>query len=334
MRRNNTSNSSSTTNTDSNVTCSKSHSHYRSPRIAAMISKAARHGLKRLHTGHEQRRRHSNQEQTPLDSPLSDISDMYSTDNYKPLYLMTMGQEEADRIQLKNDLVKLAFDGEFSLPIDFNKIKGGSVLDIGCGPGDWCLNLAEEFPDLQQVIGVDIVNDMFPDPSYSVPSNCQFMTLNVLNGLHGSFPLESFDCIHFRFMSLAFTYDQYLTAVQNCWDLLKPGGYIVLMEMDTKVSSPGPTTEKLNQHVMDAAQNRGLSPRLAQELGTLIPKGAVNRYEKYRSLPIGLWGGRLGVLFREDLFHGLIHTQVAINEFNASQGKPVLEQHSTGYGKT
>lgn len=111
MRRNNTSNSSSTTNTDSNVTCSKSHSHYRSPRIAAMISKAARHGLKRLHTGHEQRRRHSNQEQTPLDSPLSDISDMYSTDNYKPLYLMTMGQEEADRIQLKNDLVKLAFDG-------------------------------------------------------------------------------------------------------------------------------------------------------------------------------------------------------------------------------
>lgn len=139
---------------------------------------------------------------------------------------------------------------EFSLPIDFNKIKGGSVLDIGCGPGDWCLNLAEEFPDLQQVIGVDIVNDMFPDPSYSVPSNCQFMTLNVLNGLHGSFPLESFDCIHFRFMSLAFTYDQYLTAVQNCWDLLKPGGYIVLMEMDTKVSSPGPTTEKLNQHGM------------------------------------------------------------------------------------
>lgn len=81
-----------------------------------MISKAARHGLKRLHTAaHEQRRRHSDEgvqpSPPPLDSPLSDISDMYSTDNYKPLYLMTMGEEEADRIQLKNDLVKLAFGG-------------------------------------------------------------------------------------------------------------------------------------------------------------------------------------------------------------------------------
>ncbi|KAI9497451.1 S-adenosyl-L-methionine-dependent methyltransferase, partial [Zychaea mexicana] len=158
--------------------------------------------------------------------------------------LLSTGEEEAERIQLKNDLIKLAFEGEFALPIDFHKIEHGRVLDVGCGPGHWCFDLAQDYPRLH-VIGVDNVN-MFPDPS-SVPANCELIKYNVLDGLtHTLFPEASFDCIHIRFMCLAFTREQYSQVIDDCWRLLKPGGYLEILEMDMMVYSPGPATERLN----------------------------------------------------------------------------------------
>ncbi|KAG0186485.1 hypothetical protein DFQ28_007731, partial [Apophysomyces sp. BC1034] len=232
----------------------------------------------------------------------------------RPSYLFISSEDEADRIQLKNDLVKLAFEGEFAIPIDFCNLK--RVVDIGCGPGAWCLDLAQHYPQLE-VIGIDCT-DMFPT---NVPPNCQFWRHNVLHGLHGHFEEASVDYCHIRFMNLAFTADQYAQAVKDCWKILRPGGYLEMMEMDNWVYSPGPTIERLNKEGMNSfpyfietAQSRGFKPRLARELNSLVPEDAVNRLEKYRSLPIGLWGGRLGVMFRDDLVYVLANSQPAVNK--------------------
>ncbi|KAI8140870.1 S-adenosyl-L-methionine-dependent methyltransferase [Fennellomyces sp. T-0311] len=209
-------------------------------KLASILSKAKRHGLRRLPTSSdlrqidEKHRELSQAPPPPLPDPVS----------RQPLYLLTTGEEEADRIQLKNDLCKLAFEGEFSSPIEFNKIDDGRVLDIGCGPGSWCIDLAQQYPRLH-VIGVDNI-DMFPDP-YTIPPNCKLINHNVLEGLCNiQFEPESFDCIHIRFMCLAFSQEQYTQVINNCWQLLKPGGYLEMMEMDMMVYSPGPTTEMLN----------------------------------------------------------------------------------------
>ena len=133
---------------------------------------------------------------------------------------------------------------EFTSPIDFDHIKEGRVLDIGCGPGSWCIDLAQEYPHLH-VIGVDNVN-MFPDPS-TIPVNCELIKHNVLDGFKVmQLPEASFDCIHIRFMCLAFTREQYSKVINNCWHLLRPGGYLEILEMDMMVYSPGPATERLN----------------------------------------------------------------------------------------
>ncbi|KAI9478805.1 MAG: S-adenosyl-L-methionine-dependent methyltransferase [Benjaminiella poitrasii] len=234
----------------------------------------------------------------------------------QPRQLLKSDEEEADRIQLKNDLVKLAFEGEFSLPFDYNDLLDGRILDVGCGPGAWCIDLSTRYPHID-VVGVDS-NDMFPSEC-NLPKNCQLIVSNVLNGFK-EFADASFDVIHIRFMVLSFTITQYPQVIKDCWRLLKPGGYIEILETDLIVCSTGPVTQKLNSEMLEVATNRRLNPReQVSNLGSLIPSGAINRQTKYRSIPIGIWGGRIGVLCRDDMIHMLTKFQPAVQDY---YGKP------------
>ncbi|KAI8646138.1 hypothetical protein BD408DRAFT_360305 [Parasitella parasitica] len=237
----------------------------------------------------------------------------------KPLQLLGCDEEEADRIQLKNDLVKLAFEGEFSLPFDYRDLPSGRILDVGCGPGSWCIDLSMKYPQIQ-VIGVDS-DDMFPSKR-NLPSNCQLLVYNVLDGLK-EFPEASFDVIHIRFMVLSFTTSQYPQVVKDCWRLLKPGGYIEILETDLTIHSPGPITMKLNEEMHTVSVSRGFNPRRqADKLGDLIPSEAIHRQVKYRSIPIGMWGGRIGVLCRDDMVHMLTKFQPAVLDYYKKKNTP------------
>ncbi|KAL0089835.1 S-adenosyl-L-methionine-dependent methyltransferase [Phycomyces blakesleeanus] len=161
----------------------------------------------------------------------------------EPNHFLKSDDDEVDRIQLKNDLVKLAFEGEFKFPFRFQDLKNGRILDVGCGPGSWCIDIARKYPSVQ-VIGVDS-EDMFPDP-VTVPTNCQLVRYNVLDGL-SAFEDNTLDFIHIRFMALSFTVDQYTKVIKDCWRILRPGGYLEMMEADITIYSPGPVTAKFNK---------------------------------------------------------------------------------------
>ncbi|KAI7877240.1 S-adenosyl-L-methionine-dependent methyltransferase [Lichtheimia hyalospora FSU 10163] len=221
--------------------------------LASRISKAARSGLKRIPTSIDLRRydtldssNSSNKRSkvipstapsTPPDEQDKKIESIDDT-------FIATDEAEADRIQFKSDLIRLAFDGEFSIPLDLQELHGGKLLDIGCGPGSYCLEMAQSYPNVD-VYGIDIV-DVFP--LSPLPTNCTFLVMNALDDqfLFDQFDPETIDFIHIRFMSLSFTKEQYKQVVHNCWKLLKPGGYLELMEMDFMIYSSGPTTEQMN----------------------------------------------------------------------------------------
>jgi ubiquinone/menaquinone biosynthesis C-methylase UbiE len=140
------------------------------------------------------------------------------------------------------------YNREFNLPFDYNQLDQGRILDIGCGGGSWCIDLSQKYPAIE-VIGVDS-DDIFPAPR-NLPTNCQLLVCDVLkdDGL-AAFTDESFDVVHIRFMVLSFTRKQYFQVVKNCWRLLKPGGYIEILETDLTIHSPGPLTMKLNEESM------------------------------------------------------------------------------------
>ncbi|KAI8978423.1 S-adenosyl-L-methionine-dependent methyltransferase, partial [Pilobolus umbonatus] len=157
------------------------------------------------------------------------------------------------------------------------------ILDVGCGPGSWCIDLAQKYPKIQ-VVGVDHL-DIFPS-EHNIPSNCQLLVADALNGLR-EFPESSFDVVHLRFMALAFTVSQYLKVIKDCWRLLKPGGYIEILESDIKVYSAGPVTAKANEEISKVTQSRNYCPEeLIQLIPAMISLTGLNTQIKYRSIPM------------------------------------------------
>src|SRR5690242_12263475 len=66
---------------------------------------------------------------------------------------------EMARLSIQDRLVTKSMGGTFSehenqLPSDIKRI-----LDVGCGPGGWVMDVAYEYPDVQ-VVGLDISRTM------------------------------------------------------------------------------------------------------------------------------------------------------------------------------
>lgn len=65
-------------------------------------------------------------------------------------------------------------------------------MDLGCGSGLWCIEVADQLPNTR-VVGVDIS----PQQPTDVPLNCDFLLDNLLDGI--PFDTGSVDLTHSRY---------------------------------------------------------------------------------------------------------------------------------------
>lgn len=65
------------------------------------------------------------------------------------------------------------------------------ILDLGCGTGIWCIDVADEHPGAE-VIGVDLSPIQ---PQFTAP-NCQFEIDDITSPW--TYPKDHFDFIHIR----------------------------------------------------------------------------------------------------------------------------------------
>src|SRR6266568_8588391 len=97
--------------------------------------------------------------------------------------------------------------------------------NIGCGPGEWVLSMAQHFP-ASRVTGIDISELMITYASSCAKlqqrSNAQFQVMDARQPL--AFPDASFDLIHARFITGFLSTTTWPQLIHECFRILRPGG--------------------------------------------------------------------------------------------------------------
>ena len=115
---------------------------------------------------------------------------------------------------------------------------GASVLDVGCGPGEWACALARQEPYLR-CAGIDISHLMIDYATFQAQTasleNAHFSVMDARLPL--AFADASFTFIQMRLLSSFLSTTQWPLLLSDCFRLLEPGGIFVSVEADRILES-------------------------------------------------------------------------------------------------
>ncbi|KAI5464883.1 S-adenosyl-L-methionine-dependent methyltransferase [Mariannaea sp. PMI_226] len=139
-------------------------------------------------------------------------------------YLFPNDETEQEREEMKHNLTLYLCDNEyFYAPVHALFEKGGDVLDLGTGTGRWCIDLADEYPNVE-FNGMDL-SPIQPD---WVPENVLFVVDDIEHEAGWTYPENKFDYIHIRHTVHSIRNRPQLW--ERVFRHLKPGGYVEVQE--------------------------------------------------------------------------------------------------------
>lgn len=163
---------------------------------------------------------------------------------------------EMARLIDQDRLITKGMGGLFSEQSDLSNVH--RILDIGCGPGGWALDVAYTYPD-KEVVGIDISQQMIDygraRAQVQELENVSFQVMDAVKTL--DFPDESFDLINARTIGF-FPTEVWPRLIQECKRLLQHGGIIRLTESEWGFSNK-PATEKMQGMFYQALKKGGRS---------------------------------------------------------------------------
>ncbi|KAI9244942.1 S-adenosyl-L-methionine-dependent methyltransferase [Sporodiniella umbellata] len=143
-------------------------------------------------------------------------------------YWLPNHHDELDRLSSQHFALKILFDGNVSASIlNTLDMDNAMVLDVGCGPGTWLMDMATEYPS-GQFHGIDLYN-IFPLDIR--PANVNFKCHDATEGL--PFPDNTFDLVNMRMLFIALKQHEWPLVYKEIHRVLKPGGYIQACECNT-----------------------------------------------------------------------------------------------------
>ncbi|MFL5658582.1 MAG: class I SAM-dependent methyltransferase [Ktedonobacteraceae bacterium] len=139
--------------------------------------------------------------------------------------------EEMVRLNRQGRILTEGMEGVLPEQKDLSGIH--DILDLACGPGEWAMRVAQEYPD-KRVVGVDLSERMIEYASVQAEAddiNTTFQVMDITRPL--DFPDTSFDLINARLLQGFMRKERWPKLLQECKRLLRPGGILRITEQET-----------------------------------------------------------------------------------------------------
>jgi len=170
-----------------------------------------------------------------------------------------------------------------------------SILEIGCGAGEWLRAVAQQYPDLQ-CIGIDQDEHLLKAANALASrdglAQVAFLTVEMSDLPPALFPEASFDLVHLSFLGRYILTVNYPALAQVCAALCRPGGMVCWTEAELPITN-SPAFERLTSLVCEALQRAGqsfISERMwewAELFATRSGKAGVDR-SSYKRHALGI----------------------------------------------
>lgn len=149
--------------------------------------------------------------------------------------------EEMVRLNRQGRIFTEAMGGVLAEQTDLSAIH--DLLDLACGPGEWAMRAAHEYPD-KRVMGVDLSRRMIEYACVQAEadeiSNAAFQVMDITKPL--AVPDASFDLINTRVVLAFMKQEAWLPLLTECLRVLRPGGIVRITEQETVLGN-GPVFE-------------------------------------------------------------------------------------------
>jgi len=158
------------------------------------------------------------------------------------------------------------------LPPDVDPVTVRDVLDIGCGPGGWVLEVAKSFPHMH-VTGIDSSELMIDYAANRAmvdgKANAHFQMMNFRQL---DFPDASFDVINARFVQWFIPAEHHQRIASEWFRVLRLGGTLRFIENEQPVFTNSPALELSTTKFLTALNRVGktIAPGGRQSGNTLV----------------------------------------------------------------
>jgi SAM-dependent methyltransferase len=253
----------------------------------------------RLAPVHDRASPPSKSEDITMSNPHPDSSGTYTVHD-------RFSQEDLERLLLHDQMFTSAMGGVLSEQPDPTRFQ--RILDIGCGPGSWLLDVARTYLTTSQLIGIDINEKKInyartQANALQIDDRVEFHQMDALRPL--SFPDAHFDLINERFGTGWLCTWDWPPFLQECQRIARPSGVVRITEFDICSESTSPALVQLGELSIKAFYNAGHiftpeSDGLLKQLERLLRESGLQDVQTRAYALECRAGTSLGQLFAED----------------------------------
>lgn len=214
-------------------------------------------------------------------------------------YVFQSSEHDAERIRLS--IIQDEFDPDSCRTLSQTGIKAGWLaLEIGPGMGSIMSWMAAQVGAQGKVVAVDI-NTRFIETTNL--SNVQVRCLDVAKD---QLDTSYFDLCHARYVLLHI--HDWKSAIDNIWQSLKPGGWLVIEEPDFQTSqavthSVSESVNRVNTAILRMYESMGIDPYFGRRLPQIFQQLGAEEILVETYLPFANGGSRISQILKMSAQH-------------------------------